>query len=158
MRRILLAGLGLLLDALPLGAARADWEYAKWGMTPAQLVAASHGAVSLYPPAQRMRVEELKLDYLATGEFADGPLHLLVNFAFDIESGGLALVTYVVADTAQNGVLQAWLARKYGPPQTTGGVPMIGLKTYGWRGGDEIDLNISTGERAVVIQTPKGRS
>ena len=151
MRHAIAASLGALVCLLPLNAARADWEYAKWGMTPEQVAAASRGAVKVIAPAQRKRLAEIKLENAAEGTYAEGTLTLRVHFSFDTDSGGLAMVGYGVLNAAQNGLLKAWLIKRHGPPQSSGGLPAIGFQTFHWRNPDEIDLNITENESAYVL-------
>ncbi len=156
-RYMIALGLGLLTCALPLQAAVADWEYTKWGMTPEQVAAASHGLVQVVAAGKRQRIDELKQENGAEGSYTDEPLKLNVNFRFDTEHGGLVMVFYSVMNHEQNDQLKDWLIRKYGPPQTSGGLPVIGLATFQWNLKDEIDLNITTGETAFVMHSPIAR-
>jgi hypothetical protein len=152
--------IGTLLLILSDGAsapALADWEYTRWGMTPEQVAAASQGAVKVLPQAQRQRIEEAKLESGAEGSFTDGALRLHVAFSFDTDGKGLAVVGYNVVDPAQNDLLKDWLIRKYGQPETKGGLPVTGLTTWDWVKPDEIELNISSGERGFVLQSRSRR-
>ena len=133
--------------------AKADWEYTKWGMTPEQVASASKGAVKIIPQAQRKRIDEAKMESGAEGTFTDGELRLHVVFSFDTSGAGLVVVGYNVLDAAQNDLLKDWLTRKYGPPQSKGGIPAIGLTTWDWQKPDEIEMNISTGTGAFVLQS-----
>jgi hypothetical protein len=142
--------LGLLCLVLPANA-RADWEYTRWTMTPAEVVRASGGTARMVPPAERRRIEEAKLEYAAEGSLADGPLRLRVRFSFDTRSGKLACVAYAVTSEAQNDLLRTWLVERYGPPTSEGGLPVIGMRTLGWKNPDEIDLTITQGEPAFVL-------
>ncbi len=155
MRRRLVAVLGVIGIIGPVAKASAHWEYARWGMTPEQVVQASRGTVNLIPASQRRRQPEINVEHAAAGTHADGPLRLDVRFGFDTRRGGLSLVVYSVADAAQNDLLKAWLIRRHGPPHSTSGLPVIGLQTLGWRGEDEIDLHITQGERAFVLHSRK---
>jgi hypothetical protein len=144
--------------ALLLGSAQsamADWQYTKWGMTPEQVASASHGAVKVIPKAQRKRVEEAKMENGAEGTFTDGELRLHVAFSFDTDGAGLNAVGYDVMDAAQNDLLKAWLVRTYGAPDNKGGLSMIGLTTWYWSKPDEIEMNISKGTAAFVMQSKK---
>ena len=142
--------IALALLCLPLPA-HANWEYTSWGMTPAQVVAASHGAVHLIPP-QRRGAEALETR--AEGEFRTGPVVLAVSFAFRIPDGGLALVSYVTKSAAQNYALRDYLVRKYGRPEPSGEED---LGSGIWRnpGQDIIDLSVSDENPAFVTQHPQ---
>jgi hypothetical protein len=133
--------------------AMADWEYSEWGMTPEQVASASKGAVKIIPQAQRKRIEEAKMESGAEGTFTDGELRLHVAFSFDTGGTGLVAVGYNVLDAAQNDLLKDWLTRKYGPPHNKGGIPAIGLSTWDWEKPDEIEMNISKGTGAFVLQS-----
>jgi hypothetical protein len=147
------AALLILLGAASPAPAMADWEYTKWGMTPEQVASASQGAVKVLPPSQRKRIEEAKMESDAEGTFTDGKLRLHVAFSFDTGGAGLVAVGYNVLDPGQNDLLQEWLVRKYGPPRAKGGIPAIGLSTWDWEKPDEIEMNISTGAAAFVLQS-----
>ena len=158
MRHAMAASLAILICAVPVKGLRADWEYAKWGMTPEQVAAGSRGAVTVIPIAKRKRLDEIKLENAAEGTYTDGPLNLRVSFSFSTERGGLAMVGYGVLDQAQNGLLKDWLIRKYGQPQSSGGLPIIGLETFHWGSPDEIDLSISKGDSAFVMHSPVSKN
>lgn len=148
-----IAALLILLGAGSAVPAMADWEYTKWGMTPEQVAAASHGAVTVLPPNLRRRIEEAKMESGAEGTFTDGELRLHVAFGFDTGSAGLVAVGYNVLNPVQNDLLQDWLVRKYGSPQAKGGIPAIGLSTWDWAKPDEIQMNITKGTSAFVLQS-----
>jgi hypothetical protein len=151
--RHLIGGLFMLCGAGMAPPAMAEWEYAKWGMTPEQVAAASRGTVKVIPQAQRKRIEEAKMESGAEGTFKDGDLELHVAFSFDTRGTGLVAVGYNVMDAAQNDRLKDWLVRKYGAPRNKGGIPAIGLSTWDWDRPDEIEMNISTGTGAFVLQS-----
>lgn len=73
---------GLACVGLALGgsAARADWQYTRWGMTPGQVVAASHGAVSTSSgdPGDHVEGEEVG----ASGTYASGDFKFRAVFYF----------------------------------------------------------------------------
>jgi hypothetical protein len=151
--RDLIAG-SLIVGGAGLAApAMADWEYTKWGMTQEQVASASKGAVSVIPKAQRKRVEEAKMESGAEGTFTDGGLRLHVTFSFDTNGTGLNAVGYNVLDPAQNDLLKSYLTRKYGQPKNRGGIPAIGYESWSWEKPDEIDMNISKGTAAFVLQS-----
>ena len=143
-----------IFGVLPDTAARADWLYTKWGMTPEQVAAASHSAVHVIPNADRRRITEINLEYGAEGLFTDASLELRVSFGFDTQRGGLRLIVYGVVNEAQNEHLKAWMIKTYGPPQQRGGLPVIGMETFGWRDPDDIALTVTKDEAAFVMQSP----
>ena len=147
------AALLILIGACGAAPAMADWEYTKWGMTPEQVASASKGAVTVLEPNQRKRIEEAKMESGAEGTFTDGALRLHVAFSFDTGGTGLVAVGYNALDPAQNGLLQDWLVRKYGPPQSKSGIPAIGLSTWDWAKPDEIEMNVTKGTSAFVLQS-----
>ena len=129
-----------LAAILAAPAARADWEYTRWGMTPEEVVAASRGRAELLPEARRPRIPPLVT--AATGDFMDGAVRLRTVFSFDIEGGGLACVSYGVRDKADDEGFKTLLLRRFGPPQTTSGITFLGQTNLGWKsGGDEIDAS-----------------
>jgi hypothetical protein len=131
--------------------AHADWEYTKWGMTPEQVAAASKGEVKVLPPDKRRKVEEAHMESGAEGTHAAGPLKVKVGFSFDTQTGGLICVSYGVDRGAENDALKDWMVKQYGPPQKTGGLPVIGLQQASWTKPDDIMLQISSNEPAFVL-------
>jgi hypothetical protein len=135
--------------------ARADWEYTRWGMTPEQVAAASGGAVKVIPKAERRKVEAMGMENGAEGQFTDGPLRLRVAFGFDIAKDSLRMVTYGVLDPAQNEMFKDWVIRRHGPPQQQSAIPVIGLESFSWTAKDELNLMITKGDQAFVMQSPQ---
>jgi hypothetical protein len=152
-RRFILAtallGLGLASPA------EANWEYTTWGMTPAQVVAASHGAVHLIPPERRLGPTGPDIETRAEGVFAAGRLRLQVSFGFAGHGGGLVLVSYLTQDAGQNTLLRDRLVHAYGPPAPSGDADM-GSGVWRNPGQDVIDLSISDESPAFVVQHPPG--
>ncbi len=147
--RPVMRALTLALLSLPLQA-HANWEYTHWGMTPAQLVAASHGAVHIIPPQRRGATALLTL---AEGEFRTGAIILNVSFAFRAAGNGLALVSYVTQTAAQNYALRDYLVHKYGAPAPSGEED-LGAGAWHKPGQDSIDMNLSDENPAFVVQQP----
>jgi hypothetical protein len=134
--------------------AEANWEYTKWGMTPAQVIAASHGAVHLIHPERRLGPTGPDIETRAEGSFTDGKLRLNVSFGFAGHDGGLLLVSYLVQDASQNMLLRDRLVRAYGPPAPSGDADM-GSGVWRRPGQDVIDLSISDESPAFVVQRPQ---
>ena len=147
-----LAAALLLVGVAPR--AEAAWEYTKWGMTVAQVVAASHGAVHRIRPEHRLGSTGPDIQTCAEGIFADGKLRLNVSFGFSGHGGGLVLVSYLVQDAAQNMLLRDRLVRAYGPPAPDGDADM-GSGVWRHAGQDVIDLSISDEDPAFVVQQPQ---
>ena len=124
-------------------AARADWQYTHWGMTPEQLVAASKGKVKLVPEKDRPRLGPLVT--AAEGEYQAGALNLHTVFMFDSASNGLACVAFGVYNDIYDDALKAALIKQFGPPQKTNpGMAFLKMTTLTWRTPtDEIKLTIS---------------
>jgi hypothetical protein len=134
--------------------AQASWEYTRWGMTPAQVVAASHGTVHLIPPEHRLGPTRPDVETSAEGVFAAGKLHVNVTFSFSSHGGGLVLVSYLVQDASQNKLLRDRLVRAYGAPAPSGDADM-GSGVWRHAGQDVIDLSISDESPAFVVQHPQ---
>jgi hypothetical protein len=133
--------------------AEADWEYTKWGMSAAQVVAASHGAVHLIRPEHRLGATGPDIETRAEGVFTDGKLRLNVSFGFAGHGGGLVLVSYLVQDASQNKLLRDRLVHAYGPPAPSGDADM-GSGVWRHAGPDVIDLSVSDEGPAFVVQHP----
>jgi hypothetical protein len=136
------------------GRAEAHWQYTRWGMTPAQVVAASHGAVHLIPPEHRLGPTRPDVETCAEGIFTDGKLRLNVSFSFAGPQGGLVLVSYLVQDASQNTLLRDRLVHAYGMP-APGGDAEMGSGVWRHAGQDVIDLSISDESPAFVVQHPQ---
>jgi len=136
-------------------AARADWQYTRWGMTPEQVVAASGGTAELLPVAKRPRVPPLVT--AATGETTDGRMQLRTVFSFGIDGAGLRCVTYGVRSHADDDVFRAALIQRHGQPQATGGIAFLGLTTLDWKTAtDEITATFSKEDPAFAMQCRRG--
>jgi hypothetical protein len=146
--------LALLALLMPFRPAAADWEYTKWGMTPEQVVKASHGTVQL--TKARPAGENANFELKADGTFGASGLHFDASFGFDNSSGGLVFVTYAIDDPLRNGLLKEWLIRKYGQPQNRQGADDVETWTWNRPGMDLIELDIPEGGPGFVIQYPPG--
>ncbi|MBR0673614.1 hypothetical protein [Neoroseomonas soli] len=153
--RTALAGLGLVAALVAPGTAAAHWEYARWGMSPQQVVTASRGAVRALPAGERRPVPAARMEYRAAGEFRSGTLRLSVAFAFDARNGGLVCVS-ARADADQGPALRARLERLFGAPQERGRDPVTGMESYGWSRPDEIDLQLGPGQPTVLLHCARG--
>ena len=150
MRPYLLT-LAMLVVAPP---ANADWQFARWGMTPEQLVAASGGAAKLIPPRERPRMPPLET--AAAGEFRDGSLSLRTTFSFGTDGSGLSCVFYGVRRHGDDEAFKAVLIQRYGPPQTKSGLPAIGQEQLGWiTATDTIDATFSPDDPAFASHCRK---
>jgi hypothetical protein len=149
----------MIIRTLPLvwamlliaSAARADWQYTHWGMTPEQVVAASKGTAQLLPEKDRPRLPPRVT--AAKGDYQDGPLPLRVTFSFDIATNGLACVSYGVSNHVYDDGLKAALTKRYGPPKTTSGPGFLGMTTLVWKTPtDQIEATFSKDDPAYAMQ------
>jgi hypothetical protein len=146
--RILPLVLGMLLFA---PAARADWQYTHWGMTPEQVVAASKGAAQLVPEKDRPRLPPMVTS--ATGAYQDGPLQLRVTFSFNIATNGLVCVNYGLNSHDSDEAFKAVLVKRYGPPQKTSGMGFLGMTTLAWKTPtDQIEATFAKDDPAYARQ------
>jgi hypothetical protein len=130
-------------------AAPAEWQFARWGMTPEQLVAASGGTAELLPVGKRPRMPPLET--AASGEFKDGAMMLRTTFSFGTDGSGLSCVFYGVYSHDDDNAFKTSLVRRYGPPQTTAGLPAIGQDELGWiTATDQIKATFSPDDPAFV--------
>jgi hypothetical protein len=134
--------------ALLIPAARADWEYTKWGMTPEQVAAASKGEVKVVPVPQRYKDEDNHWEIAAQGTHIDGALRLDVGFAFDTQSGRLKCVLYnALGDQATP--LKDVLVKRYGPPQSDEN--FAGTAMLKWSKPDAIELALAKNPVAAAV-------
>ena len=122
-------------------------------MSPTQVAAASHGAVHVIPPQHRLGPNGPDIVTRAEGTFTEGRLHLRVNFGFRGSDGGLALVSYVAEDAAQNYLLRDKLVHMFGAPHPSGDAD-LGSGIWRKPGQDVVDLSISDEGPAFVVQSP----
>jgi hypothetical protein len=101
--------IALISTALFATSAEANWQYTKWGMTPAQVITASHGAVGWRPvknPKADGRANEVGGSYIADNRTFD--------VSFDFRNGRLSSVAL---ETDMCATLLPDLETKYGEPQ-----------------------------------------
>ena len=136
--------------------ARADWEYAHWGMTPDQVAAASGGTVKVLPPALRKKHVEFNSETAADGTYAEGALRLNLSFSFDLKNGGLTCVIFASPDPSQNELFKRSFVSRHGPPQEAGGFKDAGMATFTWYKPDEIGLTLMTSGPSFASQCKPG--
>jgi hypothetical protein len=106
-----LFGIVLALTCCGASAAKADWEYTKWGMNPQQVVSASNNLAresSDRGPDSDGNVTRLVAPY-SSGKFS-----FEARFEFDA-ADRLAAVTLFLTDKSLCGELQASVETAYGP-------------------------------------------
>ncbi len=145
----------VVMAGLPASPAAAHWEYTRWGMTQQQVIAASRGAVRALPVGERRPVPSARMEYRASGQFRTAGLQMTVAFAFDGRNGGLVCVSARVEE-GQADALRARLERQFGPAQERGQDPGTGARSYGWSRPDEIDLQVTRGQPAVLLHCARG--
>ncbi len=77
--------------------ASANWEYTTWGMTPDQVIAASHGKATLLPVSQPYRDDNAHWEMAVKSTYSDGPVNLYVGFTFDTQGQGLRCVSIMLS-------------------------------------------------------------
>lgn len=155
LRRCLPAAAG----ALALMAARpaaAHWDFAIWGMSLPQVIAASGGRVEALPPDRQREVTDIQMRYQAEGTLQDGDLILDAIFGFDMLTGGLLCVSYSPRNASDTFALQAWIERQFGPPAQMARDPASNETSTTWREPDNIDMLSSPGTRAAVLHCARG--
>jgi hypothetical protein len=132
---------------------RADWAYTKWGMTPAQVAAASGGEAKIM--AKPEKIEGAHMETAVKGTHTDGALKLNTAFHFDMPGGGLHCVLYAPQSPTQDEFLKQALAKQYGKAEI-GGMPTIGYQTMVWNTPtDEIFMTIQDKAIAGVSHCKK---
>jgi hypothetical protein len=153
----------ILLAALATAApARADWQYTRWGMSPAAVVAASGGAARLQPGDRDDRV--FNLDLKAVGTYETPSLSYEADFLFTRRSNRLAAVKLMPAE-GQCDALREELAETYGKPLADRrDFTMMSVETQTWRdaqGNNHVlfaDVQTGAGRRLChVLYRPLGR-
>ena len=141
----------VVLGSLALGsapAARADWAYTHWGMTPEQVVAASGGTVTLLTPSERTRNEYDGWELAAQGFYATGSLRLPVGFTFDTKGGGLKCVMFnAMGDEVA--ALRLIMQEQHGKPARESS--FASSTTATWHTPDNIELLAGEQPLAAVV-------
>jgi hypothetical protein len=109
-------------------AAKADWEYTNWGMTPEQVIKASHGLAEKIMPLSR--------EYRQRGKWVrsthkSGELAYNVVFRFELNSKGLDRVQLTLNDLNKCGSLAPLLKTRYGDLKAKVMAP--GWRRFTWK-------------------------
>ncbi|MGE0725312.1 MAG: hypothetical protein AB7O45_13115 [Alphaproteobacteria bacterium] len=96
--------------------ALADWQYTRWGMSPAEAIEASSGALRAPTDAERRGLRRQdRIEPGAIGTYEVGGLAYSVDLGFD-ERGKLALVALKLLDWGRRHEVQDSLIGTYGAP------------------------------------------
>jgi hypothetical protein len=128
---ILLLGAYIVLGAvLP---ASADWQFTKWGMSPKQVVEASHGQA--LPLSRDKQVESRieGLDALLKQDWQSGRFLFTVVYFFQKAGGGLTLVNLTLRNNELSYDLEGALHTKYGAPDSEIKEANVDIETVIWR-------------------------
>ena len=136
-----------VMAALPRYAL-ANWEYTTWGMTPDQIIAASHGKATPLPASQRYRDDNAHWEMAVKGTYSDGPVNLDVGFTFDTQGQGLRCVFYNALGE-QAAVLKDTLIKQFGPPQNDD--TFSGTQMLSWKAPDQIDFAMGKKPVAAAV-------
>ena len=117
--------------------ARADWQYTKWGMSPAQTQQASRGALRAVTPAEAPKKSIMGVAPSLIGTYTAGPLQFEATLYF--QPAGLYLVHLTQPDSGRNMEALAALRGAYGEP-VSNETSMVG-KVYRWRD-DNLNLSV----------------
>ena len=125
----------------------ADWEFTKWGMTPAQVIAGSSGVVKAMPNEDVKRDDSDYWEISLRGDIKVAGRTRPASFMFDTRTGGLRCVIYnaLGSDAA---VLKQELVSKYGP----GKEDIFGnMQSIDWIAPDEITLGYNETARSATV-------
>lgn len=133
------------------GAAHADWQYTRWGMTIDQVAAASNGSLRPCTVKGCEGPSGGEFEPKLFGPYTSGKFNFTAFSLFD-KSGGLARIYLRLEDPAQASRLHDALTSKYGNPSTKdAGFLHI---TYWQPQADRIELrSIGDGKRKHVTLT-----
>jgi hypothetical protein len=107
--------LGAILSIALGASAHADWQYTKWGMTPAEVAAASGGAVKVVRPSAESVADKTSRTLTeCSGDYIVGKFHFYVVFSFDRQKHQLEEVTLLLPDHGYTDELRRALEEKYG--------------------------------------------
>jgi hypothetical protein len=135
----------LLLVTVPAGA---NWQYTKWGMTPAQVVAASHGAATETTPAQQAgeRISATGEVALLTAPWQAGRFRFTALFFF---STGRRLTHVTLnletADPSDGDRLLGSLRQKYGAAFSSKANDFFTMEIWHYQG-DQVSYTAAAGK------------
>ena len=134
LRRIACLVAVTLISATPLRAARAGWEYTRWGMSPREVAAASRGAASLDSGRPEEALEDYQIGDVAIYVLPAKPEPYKFRVTFHFLHGHLAQVKLDLSGASVNRcfALQIDLKRFLGRPRS--GNELTHLETWEDRG------------------------
>ena len=109
-----LVAIPLIVILRPLSA-HGDWQYARWGMTVEEIVAASAGVARAYP--KDLQKSYRGFDNLAAAPYEAWGFSFMARFMFSSDDGRLAGVDLDVA-SSQCADLEDTLRGRYGAPES----------------------------------------
>lgn len=143
MNRYLIAA-SVMVAATP---AQADWEFTRWGMTPAQVIAGSSGMVTAIPKGEIKRNDSNHWEISLRGDVKANGRTRPASFMFDTRTGGLQCVIYNALGS-DAGILKQELVGKYGP----GKEDTFGdMQSIDWVAPDEISLGYNEKARSATV-------
>ena len=147
-RRIILIG-AVLGIAFP---SEADWQYTRWGMSPAEVAEASSGTVLVVPSDEAKRTVDG--DMKGRGYYNSGPYHFGALFNFN--DRGLSQVTLDALNWSDCASIIQDLSGKYGQPISVQNLPM-GTMTAEWLDSaqnNRIRLTAQNEKKCSIVYTP----
>lgn len=144
---------GLAIGALAASVlpAAADWQYTQWGMTPAQVKAAS-GEVAQANPDRRLDADGLSA--ALTASYQGESIPFTAAFLFNRQDM-LRYVTLSPVDRISCPLIVETLAAHYGPPE--GKADMVHARTMRWDDAvnDNLVVYLDLGGGSCTIQYSK---
>ena len=127
--------------------ALADWEFTRWGMTPAQVMAGSAGMVKAVPKEEIKRDDADHWEISLRGDIKINGKTRPASFMFDTKSGGLRCVIYNGLGS-DAGSLKQELMNKYG----SGKEETFGdMQSFDWVAPDDISLMYNEKGRSAAV-------
>jgi hypothetical protein len=126
----------LLAAAISAPAAAADWQYARWGMTVEELIAASGGRVRSATGTPSQNAWRLTL---ATGTHSTEGMRFTLRFLFGAQSRRLECVVLELQDYSQLARLRRRLEEIYGSPSRHTHTPRLWRETV-WDRDNQVTL------------------
>ena len=150
MRRLLGVVLWLTMS-LP---AAANWQYTRWGMTPAQVTAASHHTASETTPEEQAgeRIASTGEVALLTAPWQSEKFRFTTFFFFS-PGKRLTHVELKLQDPAEGAALLGSLRQKYGAAFDTKSFEMMSWEIWHYKG-DQISYTVALGKLFSVEYAP----
>ena len=119
----------ILAAMITCGPARADWQYAHWGMTPEETLAASHGQLRWCDAQCKRQVSDDDIALLY-GDYQSGEFKFTLFMFFGKETKSLSYVRLRLTEPKKSDQLVEVFRKQYSEPKKQENTEV--MKTFTW--------------------------